>query len=99
MQIYWTLWAGALAVVMATATWMEYNAIARRINGANGFVLLMAGIACAISLPLGGAIAWYHLGFAPALKMVLVTGAGLGTAFCLALYALDAYGKRQARSR
>lgn len=95
MQIYWALWAGVLAVVMATATWMEYNAILRRINGANGFVLLMAGIACAASLPLGGAIAWYYLGFAPALKVTLVTGAGLGTVFCLALYWLDGYAKRR----
>lgn len=95
MLIYWTLWAGVLAVVMATATWMEYNAILRRINGANGFVLLMAGIACAASLPLGGAIAWYYLGFTPALKVTLVTAAGLGAAFCLALYGLSAYAGRR----
>lgn len=95
MQIYWMLWAGALAVVMALATWMEYNAIARRIDGANGFVLLMAGITGALSLPVGGAVAWYVAGFASAVKVVLVTGAGLGAVFALALFALDAYAKRR----
>lgn len=99
MQTLWALWVAALAVIMAVATWTEYNAILRRIDGANGLVLLVAGVAGALSLPLGGAVAWYLAGFADALKVVLVTGAGLGTAFCLSLYGLDAYAKRQARTR
>jgi len=97
MQIYWALWAGLLAMVMAAAAWMEYNAILRRIDGANGFVLLMAGVACAASLPLGGAVAWYFAGFASALKVVLLTGAGLAAAFGLALHQLDGYAKRRSR--
>ncbi|MNV72824.1 hypothetical protein D3C71_1659390 [compost metagenome] len=52
MQVYRALWPGLLAMVMAVATWMEYNAILRRIDGAKGFVLLMAGLAAAFGLAL-----------------------------------------------
>lgn len=99
MQTLWALWVAALAVIMALATWMEYNALLRRIDGANGLVLLTAGVAGVLSLPVGGAVAWYFAGLAAALKMVLITGAGLGTTFGLSLYGLDAYAKRQARRR
>lgn len=94
MQIYWALWAGALAVVLAAATWIEYNGIVRRIDGANGFILLMVGIACAMSLPLGGAVAWYLAGFAAAAKVVLITGAGLAAAFLLSLRWLGARARQ-----
>lgn len=94
MQIYWALWAGVLAVAMAAATWIEYNGIVRRIDGANGFILLMVGITCAMSLPLGGAVAWFYEGFAAAAKVVLLTGAGLGGAFWLSLHWLGARAKR-----
>lgn len=95
MQIYWALWAGVLAALIAAATWIEYNGIVRRIDGANGFILLMIGIACAMTLPLGGAVAWYFAGFATAARVVLITGAGLGAAFWLALRWLDARAKRR----
>lgn len=95
MQIYWVLWAVGLAMVMAAATWVEYNAIVRRIDGANGFVLLMVGITCAMSLPLGGAVAWYFVDFAAAMKVVLFTGAGLAAAFWLALRWLGARARQR----
>ncbi|MET1115980.1 MAG: hypothetical protein ABWY08_13650 [Comamonas sp.] len=95
MQIYWALWAGVLAVAMAAATWIEYNGIVRRIDGANGFILLMVGITCAMSLPLGGAVAWYFADFATAAKVVLITGAGLGAAFWLSLHWLGARARQR----
>ena len=95
MQIYWALWAGALAVFMAAATWIEYNGIVRRIDGANGFILLMVGIGCAMSVPLGGAIAWYYAGFMAAAEVVLITGVGLGAAFWASLHWLDARAKQR----
>lgn len=95
MQIFWTLWGCALAVIMATATWMEYHAIRARIDGANGLTFLVAGVVSAMSLPLGGAIAWYLADFATAAKVVLVTGLGLGAAFWLLLNALNTYAQRR----
>lgn len=95
MQIFWTLWGSALAVIMAAATWMEYNALRDRIDGANGLVFLVAGVVGAMSLPLGGAVVWYLADFATAAKVVLVTGLGLGAVFWLLLNALNSYAQRR----
>lgn len=95
MQIFWTLWGCALAVVMAAASWIEYNALRDRIDGANGLILLVAGVVSAMSLPLGGAIAWYLTDFSTAVKVTLVTGLGLGAAFWLSLNALNNYAQRR----
>ncbi|AWI54010.1 hypothetical protein DEH84_11670 [Aquabacterium olei] len=94
MNTFWMLWAGTLALILSVATWMEYSAIHQRINGANGLTLLVAGIVSALSLPVGGAIAWYLGGFAAAAKMTLATGAGVATVFYGALRWLDSQAKQ-----
>jgi hypothetical protein len=95
MNTFWLLWAGILALILSVATWMEYGAIRQRINGANGLTILMAGVVSALSLPVGGAIAWYLGGFAMAAKMTLATGAGVATVFYGALRWLDRQAKQQ----
>ena len=83
----------ALAVILATATCIEYNALRQRIDSANGLVLLMAGVVSAMSLPVGGAIFWHAEGFAQALKVVLLMRVGAGLVFLVSLYALNEYDK------
>ena len=55
----------------------------------------LAGVVSALSLPVGGAIAWYLGGFAVAAKMTLATGAGVATVFYGALRWLDRQAKQQ----
>lgn len=95
MHIFWVIWCVVLTVILTVATWMEYNAIRQRINGANGLVLLVAGVVCLLSLPVGGAVVWYLAGWAQAVQVVLVTGGCAGLFFYAALHALNAYAKRR----
>lgn len=95
MQIFLALWITALVMAMAMATWMEYSAIRDRINGANGLIILVAGIVSAVSLPIGGAILWLLGDFSQALRWTLGTGLGVAAAYYGALTALSAYARRR----
>jgi hypothetical protein len=97
MHWFWILSIAIEVIAILVVTRIERHAIMQRINGANGFILLMVLLICALSSVALAIGSWVLAGGIYALKV-----AGIATALLLVLgYGsinyLDALGKKIAR--
>lgn len=74
-MIFTTIWIVLVVTVFGLAAYMEWDAIRKRISGANGLIFLVAGCAGIATVPFGFVLIWleadFHMAWQHTLAMVV----------------------------